>query len=159
MPAATATALSVAVRNVFGVLGDDERADLSRVELAGTIKRFENKRARDFNPSSLKEYGRRVQRAVGLFQQWRDDPANFAVKTRATKSGGPKPRSKATGTSQREHLPEGFDAPARASSGGGYSSSLPIRTDWVVTVTNIPSDLTIAEADRLGKFIRMLAVE
>ncbi len=85
MLAATATALSVAVRNVFGVLSDDERNDLSRLTVADVVKRFNNKRAKDFNSSSLKEYGRRVQRAADLFVGWRDDPANFSIKTRMTK--------------------------------------------------------------------------
>jgi len=159
MPAATANALAVAVRNVLVVLDDNERKDLSRMDLVDVVKRFTNKRARDFTPSSLKEYGRRVQRAVALYTQWRGDPGNFAVKTRATKIAGPKSRNKVADSNPRAHPPEEFDAPLRATAGGGYSSSVPIRTDWVVTMTNIPPDLTAAEAERLGKFIRMLAVE
>ena len=54
MPAATARALGVATRNVFAVLTDQEKADLGNQELDAVIKRFNNKRARDFNPSSLR---------------------------------------------------------------------------------------------------------
>ncbi len=43
--------------------------------------------------------------------------------------------------------------------GPGYTSSIPIRTDWVVTLVNVPPDLTPAEADRLAKFVKMLTVE
>jgi hypothetical protein len=54
MPAATARALGVATRNVLAVLTDQEKADLRNQDLDAVIKRFNNKRARDFNPSSLK---------------------------------------------------------------------------------------------------------
>jgi hypothetical protein len=42
---------------------------------------------------------------------------------------------------------------------GTYQSSLPVRPGLVVTLTNIPYDLTGAEAERLASFIKMLAVE
>ena len=84
MPTATAQALAVATRNVFSVLDEAERANLPLDDLDAVVRRFNNKRARDFNPSSLKEYGRRVHRAVAMYQRWKNDPANFAVKTRAT---------------------------------------------------------------------------
>ena len=69
MPTTTAQSLAVAARNVFGILSDDERADLNRLDLNAVIKRFNNRRAKDFNPSSLKEYGRRVHRAIDLYTQ------------------------------------------------------------------------------------------
>jgi hypothetical protein len=153
MPAATASALAVAARNVFGVLADDERKDLSRISVAEVVKRFNNKRAKEFSSSSLKEYGRRVQRAVALFQAWRENPADFSPKTRATKGSS----GKRKGTS----LPDDLSQPNThaAAPGGGYSSSFPIRADWVVTVSNVSSDLNAAEAERLAKFVRMLAFD
>ena len=159
IPAATASALAVAVRNVFGVLTEDERQDVSHLDLAGVIKRFTNKRARDFNPSSLTEYGRRVQRAIDLYEKWRDDPANFSIKTRATKAAAQKHKG-AKFADNAQDMQSTNEAPIGESmSGTAYSSSVPIRTDWVVTVTNIPADLTASEAERLAKFIRMLAVD
>lgn len=86
MPTATAQALAVAARNVFAVLDDKERKNLPLEDLDGIIRRFNNKRAKDFNPASLKAYGQRVQRAVEMYLQWKADPANFSVKTRATSS-------------------------------------------------------------------------
>ncbi|MHB8565089.1 MAG: hypothetical protein ACYDDA_14390, partial [Acidiferrobacteraceae bacterium] len=69
---------------------ENEKADLSPLDLDAAIKRFTNRRAKDFNPTSLKEYGRRVRRAVELFLSWREDPASFTIKTRAT--GAPRKR-------------------------------------------------------------------
>lgn len=95
MPAATAQALSVATRNVLSVLDEKERADLPLDDIDAIIRRFDNKRARDFNPASLKEYGRRLKRAVDLYLQWREDSANFAVETRATIAASKKDRAAA----------------------------------------------------------------
>jgi len=159
MPAATATSLAVAVRNVLSVLTESEQDDLSRLDIDAVIKRFVNKRARDFNPSSLKEYGRRVHRAIDLFQRWRDDPSNFSVKTRATNAARKKQRNGGNDIRGADTADVEIREPVTATQRGAYSSSIPIRTDWVVTVTNIPADLTNAEAERLATFIRMLAVE
>ena len=156
MPAATAQALAVATRNVLGILSDDEKADLSQLDIDAAIKRFTNKRAKDFNPASLKEYGRRIKRAVDLFLGWREDPANFAIKSRATGA----PRKKERGSENS------LAAAGEAASGqvldekaGTYRSSVPVRPGLVVTLVNIPNDLTSAEAERIACFVRMLALQ
>ena len=156
MPAATAQALAVATRNVLGILSDDERADLSQLDLEATVRRFTNKRAKDFNPSSLKEYGRRIRRAIDLFRSWREDPANFTVKTRTT--AAPRPRGKALGSDgsmTREMSME--QAPDEVA--GTYHSAVPIRPGLVVRLINIPNDLTRTEAERIASFVRMLALQ
>lgn len=167
MPAATAQALAVATRNVFAVLDESEKSDLPLHDLDSVIRRFNNKRARDFTPTSLKEYARRVRRAADLYLKWKNDPANFSVRTRATS-----PRSKAADRakvritqSMQSNDPDendGFTAqpyPCSPSpgAGDGYATAFPVRAGQVVTVSNIPLDLTNAEADRLAQFIRMLA--
>lgn len=157
MPAATAQALAVASRNVFGILSDEERSDLGQLDVPAVVKRFNNKRAKDFSPSSLKEYGRRVTRAIDLFLKWREDPANFTVKTRAT--GRRKERVQDSAESPQLNLesdqPEGHMSVQR---GGAYQSAVPVRPGLVVSIANIPHDLTKAEAERLANFVRMLAI-
>jgi hypothetical protein len=156
MPAATARALAVASRNVIDILTEDEKADLSRLDIDAVIKRFVNKRAKDFNPASLKEYGRRVRRAVDLFLEWRKDPANFTTKTRASSTS----RRKQSGAENGERTTKDLQAEAIPSQlPGTYPSSFPIRPGLVVTLVNIPYDLTSAEAERLASFIKMLAVQ
>lgn len=156
VPAATAQALAVATRNVLGVLSDHERSDLSQQDLDAIIKRFTNKRAKDFNPSSLKEYGRRVHRAVELFLRWREDPANFEVKTRTTSSARKKEKSKELGNASGDTSSE--NPGEMPSLPGTYHSAIPVRPGSVITLTNIPHDLTKAEAERLANFVRMLAL-
>jgi hypothetical protein len=159
MPASTAKALAVAVRNVFTVLTDDEQKNLAEMDTSAVIKRFMNKRARDFSPTSLKEYGRRVERAITLHDAWQADPSNFSVKTRETSP----PRKSRAAASAGETIPTDSRSDVSATiigkASGGYSSSFPIRPDWVVTVANIPANLSVAEAERLAKFVRMLAIE
>jgi hypothetical protein len=156
MPAATAQALAVATRSVLGILSDAEKADLRQLDLDAIVRRFTNKRAKDFNPSSLKEYGRRIRRAVDLFLSWREDPANFTVKTRTT--AGPRKRDKEFGSDEpmtRETSTE--QAPDEVA--GTYRSAIPIRPGLVVTLVNIPNDLTTAEAERIAGFVRILALK
>jgi hypothetical protein len=156
MPTATAQALAVATRNVLGVLTDEEKSDLGGQDLNAVVKRFNNKRAKDFNPSSLKEYGRRVHRAIDLFLNWRADPANFTVKTRTTT--GSRKKGKAAEIVDDDEAHSAFE-PTTASRPGTYQSSLPVRPGVVVTLADVPHDLTKAEASRLAEFIKMLAVE
>lgn len=157
MPAATAQALAVATRNVFAVLEDSERENLPFDDIDGVLRRFNNKRARDFNPASLKEYGRRVKRAIEMYLRWREDPSNFSVKTRATSSGRQKDRAnRQPDVSATRPLPQ--DTPPTAvSTSSGYQTAFPVRPGQVVTVSNIPHDLSTAEAERLAGFIRLLA--
>lgn len=170
MPTATARALAVATRNVFAVLDEAERHDIPLRDLDGVIKRFTTRRARDFNPDSLKEYGRRVRRAAELYLQWKDDPANFTVKTRATtvsrrgdhpngRSAGAPPDRVDPAAAPTESAAGGRPGlrAAGASAPGTYETSLPVRPGHVVTVTNVPLDLTEAEAERLAQFVRLLA--
>jgi hypothetical protein len=156
MPAATSQALAVASRNVFSVLSEEERGNEPFSDLDGVIRRFNNKRARDFNPASLKEYGRRVHRAVDLYQQWLASPADFSVKTRASTGNKKKERS-----GRQESAPASRDNSedynGRSTSTNGYQTAFPVRPGHVVTIANIPYDLTPSEAERIAQFIRILA--
>jgi len=159
MPTATAQALAVASRNVLGVLSEQERLDLSQQDLDGVIKRFNNKRAKDFSPSSLKEYARRVHRAVDLFLAWREDPANFTIKTRVTTSARKKEKSKGSNAHDQESEPHQQQPEPRPPVPGTYNSAMPVRPGVVVMLSNVPYDLTRTEAERLANFIRMLTIE
>lgn len=157
MPAATAQALAVATRNVFSVLEESERANLPIEDIESVIRRFNNKRARDFNPASLKEYGRRVKRAIEMYLRWREDPANFSVKSRATNPGKKRERPSSKQLDQLGPPPPDDSLPHMTSTPGGYQTAFPVRPGQVVTLSNIPHDLSVAEAERLAGFIRLLA--
>lgn len=157
MPTATAQALAVAVRNVFGVLDEKELADIRSLDLDTAIKRFTNKRAKDFSPKSLKEYGRRVRKAVDLYSQWRENPAEFSVKTRTPATTKKERGAQVYASAAAATFPDP-DRPTAPSAPGGYQSAFPIRAGRVITLLNVPEDLTSSEAERLAQFVRMLAI-
>ena len=160
MPAATAMALAVASRNVFGVLADHEKADVRALDLTDVINRFSNKRAREFNPSSLTAYGLRVQRAVKLFVDWRGNPASFTVKTRSTKNAARKERSPIPVDSAPLPRTEAARVVVVSSPDeDSFETSVPVRQGQLITISNVPKNLTAAEAARLADFVKMLAVE
>ncbi len=167
IPSATATALQVATRNILGVLSPEEQADLTGIKADAVIKRFHNKRAKDFSPGSLKEYGRRFSRAIALFEDWRRDPANFSVKTRSTTSSGSRRgtgrTAAATGPGPAEDSAPvgdgGTVGEGNEGSSGGYRTAFPVRAGVVVGISNLPADLSKTEAEKLAQFIRLLAVE
>jgi hypothetical protein len=45
-----------------------------------------------------------------------------------------------------------------ATRAGAYDTSVLLRPGWVVTIANLPEDLSPAEADRLATWIKMSAV-
>ena len=156
MPPATATALAVACRNVFGVLSEEEKQDVGRMDLNAVVKRFQNRRAKDFGGPTLKEYGRRVHRAVNLFLSWREDPANFQAPTRATSAG--KRRTNSESEIETEPVAKPVTGVLHEAP-GSYQTAVPLGRDRIVTLLNVPTDLTVAEADRLSRFVKMLAVD
>lgn len=157
MPVATATALGVACRNVFGVLSEDEKGDVRQLDLKSVAKRFHNKRAKDFSGETLREYERRVNRAVGLFLQWREDPANFRAPTRST-SLSRKRKSNSDSESEDETMARAAESAPLPAVPGTFQTALPLGPDRIVTLVNVPVDLSAAEAERLAAFVRMLAV-
>ena len=156
MPAATARALAVSSRKVLSSLSDDERGDVRALDLDNVIKRFGNKHAKEFTPNSLREYGNRAQRAVDQFVRWRENPAGFSVKTRSTSAS----RKRASVPEQ----PVAVDAvqtevPVAGATTSGYQTSFPIRPGRIVTLVNLPNDLSKTEAERLVQFVKMLVVD
>ena len=156
IPAATVQALAVAARSVLATLADAERADLSPMDLDAVFTRFANKRGGDFNPRTVKEYARRFARTIELFLRWREDPGKFTVRTRTTNSS----YVEDSGLGRGDLIPRGAstgNAPDDVA--GTYRSAIPVRPGLVVTLNNIPNDLSAAEAERIAAFVRMLAMQ
>lgn len=157
MPTPTAKALAVASRRVFGALSEDERGDLRAVDVNSAVKRFGNKHAKEFTPKSLREYGQRASRAVDQFLRWRNDPAGFSVKTRSTAAS--RKRSADVPNHPVDPLTGNDVSPAFGSISNTFQTSFPVRPGMVVTLVNVPADLSKAEAERLTQFIKMLVVD
>jgi hypothetical protein len=154
MPVATASALAVATRNVFSVLEENEQENIAALDLDAVINRFNNKRAQDFNPKSLKEYESRVRRAVKLYEEWKANPSGFTVKTRNTR----KPKLE-TPIENAKNQANFFEDPQTSSGPETFTTSCPIGQGRVITLSNVPVDLTSKEAEKLAQFVSMLAVK
>jgi len=170
MPAATAQALAVATRKVFAVLEGAEGTGLPLDDLEGVIRRFHSARHRDLTPSSLTEYERRVRRASALFLQWKQDPARFTVPTRATSPStmrrntsarrGVSSRQAPANASTEHPVPvDTLSPPVTPASSTVYDTTLPVRSGHMVQLSNLPVDLTRAEAERLAQFVRLLGAD
>ncbi|MCC6317901.1 MAG: hypothetical protein IT361_09440 [Gemmatimonadaceae bacterium] len=156
LPATTAQTLTAAARTVLGVLDDDERQHLDQQDLDVVVDRFTEQRGKDFYPSSIREYARRVHRAVGLFRRWREDPDGFGAQGRA--SSGARRRERAGDAGAPFVDADDPAAACRTPRPGRYHSALAVRPGVVVTLSNVPCDLTGEEAERLATFVRMLVV-
>jgi hypothetical protein len=158
VPAATAQGLAVASRQVLSVLADGEGDDVRKLDLDSVVHRFHNKRARDFSPGSLRTYEQRTRRAIDEFLTWRADPANFRAKTRA-----PVRRTavmeQGIDNAGNHSVHSEVPPPYVVSRASGYQTSFPLRPGYLITIANVPQDLTPAEAERMAQFVRMLAVE
>jgi hypothetical protein len=159
MPAATAQALAVASRNVIGVLDNEEQENIAGIDIDATIKRFNNKRAKDFTPESLKVYGSRVRRAIELFEQWKTNPAEFSVKTRNSSPRRTLTKLRQNFVENEEPSVSPLDLQIPTSRPGTFQSSCPVGPGRVITLSNIPEDLTSNEAGKLANFVKMLAVD
>jgi hypothetical protein len=164
IPPGTASALSVGCRTVFAILEENESLDLRSVDLDRVVARFFNRRAKDFNPSSLKEYARRVHRAWALFSSWKADPANFRAATRTTTaktSRDSKMRNGGVASVESLHAPLStvqLESAPTTVFPDTFSSSFPVRRGHLVAISNIPHDLTVEEAERLAAFVTLLGV-
>jgi hypothetical protein len=92
-----------------------------------------------------------------LFLEWREDPANFRAPTRAT-SPTRKRKNNAELEEAEPDLPLSQVGTPQALP-GTYQTAVPLGLDRIVTLLNVPADLTKAEAKRLAAFIEMLSLE
>ncbi|MCV4697621.1 hypothetical protein OFB92_31420, partial [Escherichia coli] len=86
-----------------------------------------------------------VQRAVELYEQWKANPADFSVKTRTTGSRRKSAKTAQNDINKNESLTYNTaDAVTQVppSRHGTYQSSFPVGTGRVITISNIPDDLT-----------------
>lgn len=157
----TAGAMKAAVKEVLGAVHGDEwqDVDVTEIDLDQYADRFARLRASNFKADSLKVYQARFKNAIGLFMEWRANPAEWKYKPKRPY----KDRPKAGQQAKREQ---------GSSSNGARSSTVikepndvqmidypyPLRRDLIVMV-RLPADLTRQEAQRLQAYIESLAFD
>ena len=143
-------------------LSDDMRA----VDPGTAVTRYHHKHPGVMKGTSLKEYQRRLTRALADFQVFVGDPTKYAGRGRGpteTTGNGTKLKAKSVGK-KRVKVVEPTEEPVeveryrleRVPPIVGLRLEFPMRPDFLVTVM-VPRDMKVYEARRFADFIMTLA--
>lgn len=170
----TASGRKRASNQILEVLDEHELRDLRQVDLDAAARRFANLQGSKFKPSSLQVYVSRTKSAVQDFISYVDDPINFrsSVSTRASSGNGKfkkdikKQKDIGSSTNANQAAPPlSGDTSRQNENPGGLGGApgtlifpVPIRSNLVVNISNIPSDLTEQEAAKIAAVIKALAI-
>jgi len=159
----TAHGFKVACTKILADLSTEEEGDVRKVDVDTAIRRFANKNPGTLSPSSLTEYGRRVNRAISEFNKYVENPAGFkpigrgssgSSKVKKNARKGRKSPKGGSGEVDRPHTPS-FTPPTPSA---GLTLAFPLRGDFLAQVV-VPRDMKIEEAKRLSAFIMTLSPE
>jgi hypothetical protein len=147
-----------AVARILEDVTDD--VDVRTIDVVTAIKRYHNKQPGVLKGNSLKEYERRLTRALADFAVFTDDPTKYAGRGRGPSEAG---NSNAKGDKAGKRRPQVSartpmsPAPAATPSAVvGLSLEFPIRPDFLASII-VPRDMKVHEARRLASFIMTLA--
>ena len=153
----TAKSLAVASKQIISVDENWETLDVLNIDVDDLLARFKNLRGKDFKPDSLNVYEHRFRQAVDLFLQHSRDPANWKFKgktsNRKAKSDKSDDQRNSPQDSENEIIP-----PNTVSSNSLIVYPFPLRDNCMIKL-NLPSDLKVAEVERLAAYIRTLALD
>jgi hypothetical protein len=154
----TAQSRKLATNKILAVLDESEKADLRTVNIDKAFERFQNLQGTDYKPDSLQVYLSRLRTAIADFTSYVDNPSGFKVsgvqrttskgkretshKVRAEGKGGEGEKTEKYETHDSQHI----------------IVPVPLREGLTIKISNLPSDLTAAEAGRLAAIIKAYAV-
>lgn len=150
MKTATVGGLRAAVNKVLRVLDDEEKNDLSEIDLGDAFQRFENSNIQTLNTTSLNTYKARTKKAIGEFLSYRRNPSSWkpSISQRSTKTKNKIHEGKVGlinhGTSPGDNSPSFL------------TNQYPLRDDIIVSIAGLPRDLKTHEAKRLSAFLLTL---
>lgn len=166
----TAQSRKQAATKILSVLDESEQKDLRQIDREEVFQRFSNLNSSSFKPSSLKVYQSRLSTALDDFIEWTDDPASFKPsKGRATKkndrngneneNGSVKRSGATTGTrgAVGQHGLGGTENQDTANRKSTMSIPIPLRADFIVECSGLPTDLTKSEANKISAVIQAYA--
>lgn len=149
---AVARARRNAVMQLSQELTETERADVGRIEVDVLASRFHKLEGSSIRMEALEVYAERFRMALADYLSWLDDPAGFVS------AGGERRRAITRGSISRDQevaervVLEATDNP-------GNIIPIPLRTDQVVYVANLPLDLSREEAARIARVVQAYAAE
>lgn len=152
---ATARARRNALDHLAGELNEREQSDIRTLDVDELVSRFHKLEGSSIRPETLELYGDRLKKGLDDYLRWLDAPSKFKPSARervrnfARGSGAEPALNEEQRAAERIRL-EATENPTRI-------VPVPIRTDQVVYIDNLPLDLTPAEADRIARVVRAFA--
>lgn len=146
-----------AATQLFTVLEREELADLREIDVDLLVERFSNKR-RDVTGASLKTYKGRYKSAINEFFSWVKNRVDYqpSIASRNRGAGGaPKIKKKNESNDKSKKTPELLSRNNNAH----VDFPIPIRSGHIVTIVNLPHDLTKEEAEKISAVIKALGFD
>lgn len=157
----TAQSKKMAANKVLAVAEDAEKADLRTADIEATFERFQNLQGTEYKPESLQVYLSRVRSAVAEFISYVDNPAGFkpSTTTRTRSKNEKKQKDKATAPRMEDVSSNRTEPPGHVEHDQPHIIvPIPLREGLTLKISNIPADLTVAEANRIAAIIKAYAV-
>jgi hypothetical protein len=151
-----------AAQRLLSVLDNEEKLDLSKVDIDHIAKRFAHHSGA--HPRTLQDYQRRFKSLLTDFLAWTEDPVTFKP---SVVSQGPRKRS----SNRSAEVPEktarlrGGQAKLSPESSPSLQSDkmltvpISLRPGLVMQLVNVPVDLTGTEAERIAGIIKAYALQ
>lgn len=155
----TAQSRKLAANKILAVLEEHEKADLRDVDIDKAFERFQNLQGTDYKPDSLQVYLSRLRTAVSDFKSYVDNPSSFKPSS-AQRSSSLKTRrdSNEKAREKNGNIGEGKTEKQEFHDFQHIIVPVPLREGVTVKISNLPADLTVAEAGRLAAIIKAYAV-
>ncbi|MDH3666795.1 MAG: hypothetical protein OEN23_07670 [Paracoccaceae bacterium] len=138
-----------AANNVLSILNEQEAADLRSIDLTDVEVRFQNLMGSKYTPKSLQVYRSRVGKAVRDFLRYKENPANFRVRSSqgTRKARGKAPNDQGNDAAERNRVDHDVGGVARADT---VNIPVPLRPSCIVQLNGVPVDLTPHEARKIA---------
>lgn len=154
---ATARSRRTAAEQLLSQLSEQESADLRLVDVDRLCSRFHKLQGSSIRPETLKLYNARLKSSLTDYFAWLEDPEGFVSvgsEARNTRKRADANRNKKSVEEQAlEEIRLGVpERPAEI-------LPIPIRSNRVVFIQNLPLDLTADEARKIGRVVAALALE
>lgn len=146
---ATAENRRNASKRILDILEIEEKNDLRNIGVEKVFNRFQNLKGHEISPSSLNIYKSRFKASLTDFLSWADNPSAFKTAS-ATRS-------------RKKDQEDGADRTGKSTppkhhiNVNDIAFPIPIREGVVVTISNIPNDLTEEEAKKIAAVVQALA--
>lgn len=152
----TATARKVACTQVLSVMDDWEKLDVSALNTDDVLRRFMNKRSKDFTPGSLTTYKSRFLQALADFLDHAKSPATWKPPSAGRPATAKKLAMKNGDKPPVQEVHEEVIGAGTAVRTGLVEYPFPLR-EGRFAYLRLPADLKAADVKRLTIYLNALA--